>query len=117
MQAMPDRVRLTGQPGPVDPIVPSPPTTCSVQGCDTPAKTRGWCARHYRRVLQSGDPGPAERWPARDREPCSIPGCDRPYVARGWCHMHYLRWRGCGDPLGVKPRILPWLCQPKLAPL
>lgn len=29
---------------------------CSVAGCESPAKVRGWCRTHYARVLRHGDP-------------------------------------------------------------
>ena len=30
--------------------------TCSVEGCDRPAGTRGWCNKHYTRWRRHGDP-------------------------------------------------------------
>lgn len=30
--------------------------TCSVDGCDRSASTRGWCSPHYKRWLRHGDP-------------------------------------------------------------
>lgn len=29
---------------------------CSIEGCHSPEKSRGWCSRHYSRVLRHGDP-------------------------------------------------------------
>ena len=29
---------------------------CSIEGCERPAKTRGWCATHYLRWFHHGDP-------------------------------------------------------------
>ena len=34
--------------------------TCSVDGCESPAKTRGWCKSHYYRWLDKGSPTPYE---------------------------------------------------------
>lgn len=33
-----------------------PNRTCSIEGCEKPAKTRGWCGKHYHRWLRYGDP-------------------------------------------------------------
>lgn len=30
--------------------------TCSIEGCDGPAKSRGWCVKHYTRWVRLGDP-------------------------------------------------------------
>lgn len=65
---------------------------CSIESCEKPSKTRGWCSMHY------------ERWrventtTVRRRKPCSIAGCARPAAARGWCTTHWRRWRLYGDP-------------------
>jgi hypothetical protein len=77
--------------------------TCSVDGCERPARARGWCARHYQRWKLKGDPGPAAlvRSPAPDT--CTIDGCDKPYFANGYCDMHRWRFRRYGDPGGTGP--------------
>lgn len=30
--------------------------TCSIEGCDQPSRTRGWCSRHYQRWYNHGNP-------------------------------------------------------------
>lgn len=30
--------------------------TCSIEGCDKPARARGWCTKHYQRWKKHGDP-------------------------------------------------------------
>lgn len=102
-------------------------TTCSIEGCDRPARGRGWCDPHYKRWLRHGDPL-GGRWPAgvctedgcearakahglcpkhyqrwiRDTAPyghCRFQDCDRVAInTRGWCVRHYQRWRIHGDP-------------------
>lgn len=81
--------------------------TCSVDGCDTPAKTRGWCVKHYERWRRHGDPtdGGPLRTQAKDCV-CSVKTCDEPAHARGWCSIHYSRWHCQGDPLWM-PTLQP----------
>src|SRR5690606_9617480 len=71
---------------------------CSIEGCNRPHRTRGWCDAHYTRWRKHGDP--LAGGPIRTSRPetCSIEGCNRPHEARGWCKTHYTRWRRHGDP-------------------
>lgn len=81
---------------------------CSIEGCQQPSRSRGWCSAHYERWRRYDAP---EGRPtlARDSE-CQIEGCSSPSHSRGWCVSHYERWRRHGDPLGV--RASPWRGQP-----
>lgn len=80
--------------------------TCSVDGCDKPAKTRGWCVAHYGRVLRHGNPladVPFRAPKGSQTGQCAVDGCNDPRKTRGWCVRHYRRWRLYGDPLGGGP--------------
>lgn len=63
-------------------------STCSVDGCERPVNSRGWCKLHY------------ERWRRQQvvPKPCVIDGCERPQSAKGWCSAHYSRWKRHGAP-------------------
>lgn len=63
--------------------------SCSVEGCERSAITRGYCEMHYRRVLKTGNPGPAG--PLRTIGTCRVDGCDKEIDAKGLCHGHYQR--------------------------
>lgn len=101
--------------------------TCSIDGCESAALSRGWCNKHYLRWRQHGDPewtappkptcsaceAPAiarglcpthyAAWRRSQRTDvlCSIDGCNRSHFGRGWCELHYDRWRRTGDPTRV----------------
>ena len=78
--------------------------TCSVDGCEKRAHTRGWCSMHWARWRNGADfyaPGDLRRR-KNPVEPCAVECCDRPGTKRGWCDTHYQRWRVKGDP-GTEP--------------
>lgn len=77
-----------------------PKATCSVDGCETEARCRGWCEKHYNRWLHHRNLADPEPPPIRI---CSMDECDRRVVARGWCSKHYLRWVKYQDPTYVAP--------------
>lgn len=78
-----------------------PNRTCSVDGCTTPARTRGWCKIHYQRWYRTGDPLGIRpgKWDGYDRPVCSVDGCEQLAHARGMCSSHFCRNRRHGDPL------------------
>jgi hypothetical protein len=69
--------------------------TCSIEGCDKPRLTRGWCKAHYQRWLRTGSTGSKPVGLVVDT--CTIDGCDRPHHSRGWCKPHYKRWGRTGS--------------------
>lgn len=83
-----------------DPTVVQPQevANCALEGCSLPALARGYCRRHYRRLLNSGVPGPVGYIKEPQQGPCSVPDCTRPATVRGLCRRHYERKRLSGDP-------------------
>lgn len=68
-------------------------TTCLVDACERPTKTRGYCGAHYQTFIKTGV---IQRLPvARD---CIVEGCEFKPHSRGMCNVHYIRWRKYGDP-------------------
>lgn len=72
---------------------------CSVDGCDTKSRTKGFCGTHYSRFLRHGDPSTT----FLDRNKvCAIDGCESKSLALDFCRKHYTRLLRHGDPLIVK---------------
>ena len=68
-----------------------PKRICSVEGCEKPATSRGWCKAHHQRVLRYGDPRadkPLRPSPGTQTG-CVVAGCDRPHKSLGLCALHY----------------------------
>lgn len=83
-----------------------PKQPCSVQRCEKPARSRGWCSMHYRRWRLYGCPACTRPQPRKGKGtesfksglPCKFEGCEALRFSRGWCSMHYYRWKKFGDP-------------------
>lgn len=77
---------------------------CSVEGCDRPHLSRGYCSAHWQRWKRKGDPGAADvQSPRPERAPvCTVEGCERPHVALGYCTLHAHRFRSTGSPGGLE---------------
>lgn len=59
---------------------------CSIEGCESAARARGWCNKHWKRWKKHGSP----HWEPTERI-CSVEDCDRKHHAKGWCHLHHER--------------------------
>jgi hypothetical protein len=71
---------------------------CSVDGCDGPHFSKGFCATHFYRVRHHGHPGLL----VHPQDPiCRVEGCGRESVAHSLCLMHRRREIRWGDPLVV----------------
>jgi hypothetical protein len=44
-------------------VPPKAPRTCTIEGCEEPHLSRGWCSKHYYRWKRSGDPLTTQRQP------------------------------------------------------
>jgi hypothetical protein len=75
--------------------------SCDVDGCDRPAKSRGWCHAHYQRWRATGDVQAAR--PLRSAGPCQVLDCDRQRYARGLCNTHYRRLLNTGEVRAEEP--------------
>ena len=68
---------------------------CSVETCENPARTRGWCSKHYARVRANGDPLVVRRKAGSHRRKTagyiSLYRPDHPLAqADGWVREHRL---------------------------
>lgn len=75
--------------------------TCSINGCERPHDSHGYCFSHSRRFrlgVQIDSP-----LPHRQIVACSIEWCDRAQKSRGYCQMHLFRLRK-GSDMDAPPR-------------
>lgn len=70
---------------------------CSVDGCDKPHNSRGYCKKHAARFLRYGDANTLQKVRGRT---CSVDGCDKRHSFHGYCGAHAMRLKQHGDPLG-----------------
>lgn len=75
---------------------------CKIDGCNDPAKKRGWCLFHYDRWLRKGDPlaGGPRRLPPNSLGTCHVNGCSNKAISQHVCQKHYAKLKKFGDPLG-----------------
>lgn len=79
--------------------------TCSIDGCERPSKSLGWCQMHYFRVRRHGEPGtPGTVLEFMRSQQCIVEGCDRQRKASLYCQMHRARVRRTGEPGSPEPR-------------
>jgi hypothetical protein len=67
---------------------------CSFEDCEGKHKAKGYCAKHYQRLVANGGPHLKER---REILPnCTIEGCGRPTRSWNLCSRHYYKSRTKG---------------------
>ena len=81
-----------------------PKGTCSVSGCEKPARNREWCGQHYQRWWKTGDPLATRpgRWASHVPSECKHDGCERPRQSQGLCGLHAARLARWGDASYVR---------------
>lgn len=67
-------------------------STCSVDGCESAALSRGWCGKHYARWRAHGDAQYTNH-----RTGCLVEACSGKHCAGGYCSMHHRRLLKYGD--------------------
>lgn len=71
---------------------------CSIDGCESESRARGFCQRHYQRWHKHGDPHYTH--PYSKAEVCSVEGCgERKRLRVGLCNKHYSKKLRYGNPL------------------
>lgn len=77
-----------------DPLYVKEKKKCKL--CDRTGTHRGYCKKHYDRLIQSGE---IKRNRKKPIEKCAIDNCHKDKRVKGYCTMHYQRLRLNGDPL------------------
>lgn len=75
---------------------------CEGVNCDRDAVSRGFCDKHYRRLLKHGNP---EYVATHIPSWCYAEGCDRFSKSKGLCDKHYRRLIKHGDPNWEPPSM------------
>lgn len=80
---------------------------CSLDYCDRPVRSLGYCKPHYQQSYRGEALRPLRlvRRGAGD-QPCFIDGCGRPIIARGFCNLHYKR--SVDGTLDAQPKTRNW---------
>lgn len=76
--------------------------TCSITDCGKPARTMGWCDKHYMRYHKHGNPLTTLVIRSLPGTTCAVAGCGRKIVAKKLCSAHWQRLHFHGD---VAPEI------------
>lgn len=71
-------------------------TTCALQICQSEAKVKGWCRKHYGNWMRNGDPSDRPRH--KTGEPCPTEGCQGKTQAKGLCGLCRTYQRSGKDP-------------------
>lgn len=72
-----------------------PSLVCIVDGCNSLAKTKGLCGKHYKRQWRHDDPLHTELM-MNDGMVCNVLDCTQPAHAWHLCKMHYQRFNRYG---------------------
>lgn len=63
---------------------------CSVIGCLSDYKCKGYCRRHYEQWFSTGDPI-SKRITEKQGNKCSIDECANKPISKGMCRKHFMR--------------------------
>lgn len=77
---------------------------CNAPGCMRPARTKGYCPKHYQQIRSHGRLTP-EREHRRNGEDCLVAGCESQPVAKGYCYRHYQQIRRHGRLTPERERV------------
>lgn len=81
---------------------------CTVAECGREHRAKGYCHRHYKRLVRHGDPTVTQfSRPEHVKPTCSVNGCDREALAKELCASHYQMLRNYGrtEPQKRKYRV------------
>lgn len=70
--------------------------TCSIDGCDRRHAAKGYCDKHYGRLLRNGHPTRPAPPRVYETKLCTVEGCNERRRARGLCNLHDRRMQRSG---------------------
>ncbi len=79
-------------------------TLCLAESCSRPARTAGYCPRHYQQMRRHGRLTPEREYKKRGIH-CNVPSCQEPQIAKEYCFRHYQQLRRYGRLTPERERI------------
>lgn len=77
---------------------------CKAGDCQQPARTTGYCPRHYQQVRRYGRLTPEREYRHREGQ-CVAQHCQESQVAKGYCFRHYQQVRRYGRLTPERERL------------
>jgi hypothetical protein len=77
---------------------------CKAGNCQQPARTTGYCPRHYQQLRRWGRLTPEREYRRREGR-CQAEQCREPQVAKGYCGRHYQQLRRYGRLIPERERL------------
>lgn len=66
---------------------------CTIQDCQKQRRGRGFCNKHYKRLIRNGHPLAGSKFREVEVKYCSVDSCSRIHYAKSYCNLHWNRYK------------------------